>query len=99
MFNIIRTHIGWRGRSAWVREVDCGGRTAPSRGRSRDRQCRTRFRQSGHGYRDGPQVVGLPAGAAATAAEIRDSEFAKRWTRQQIDWFVLARLEQKKLQP
>src|ERR1051325_11392718 len=31
--------------------------------------------------------------------KIADSEFSKRWTRQQIDWFVLARLEQKKLQP
>ena len=31
--------------------------------------------------------------------KVADSEFAKRWTRQPIDWFILARLEQNKLQP
>ena len=29
----------------------------------------------------------------------RNAAFAKRWTREKIDWFILARLEQNKLQP
>ncbi len=31
--------------------------------------------------------------------KFKDAAFAKRWTREKIDWFILARLEQNKLQP
>lgn len=31
--------------------------------------------------------------------KLRNEVFAKRWTREKIDWFILAKLEQRKLQP
>jgi hypothetical protein len=31
--------------------------------------------------------------------KLKSTAFAKRWTREKVDWFILAALEQKKLQP
>ena len=31
--------------------------------------------------------------------KVKDAAFAKRWTKEKIDWFILAKLEQNKLQP
>ncbi len=36
---------------------------------------------------------------ALPAPKIRDSAFAQQWTKEKIDWFILANLEQNKLKP
>ncbi len=37
--------------------------------------------------------------AALPQPKVRNTAFAKRWTKEKIDWFILAKLEQKKLKP
>ncbi len=36
---------------------------------------------------------------AQSQPKIKNSAFAKRWTKEKVDWFILAKLEQNKLQP
>ena len=57
-------------------------------------------REEGHGHRNGAQVVGVPAcRAGGCSRRFGMHTFAKQWTKEKIDWFILAKLEQKKLRP